>query len=286
VRPLVLALVAVATIVVADVTPLLANSLQIQPTIYRDISLAKGEKKKGFVDVANPSAEKQVVIMSVQGFRQIDDSGSLTFFDDKQIAEGLLLDLEEFELGPREAARVYFLLDGTKLPSGDVFAGVFASNKPSEVAAGSQQAVRVGTLFVISNGTPASHEADVTRLQVSPVQFGDRISATIDVKNTAGEGASTGFFPEVAVATKPYGEKTVDGPLLFAGRTRTIDYSVPGNYFGPILVSAKVGSSEKSSLIFAITGYWRWLSFVLLATVILAVLIRQLRTLRNTAPKD
>ena len=280
-RRLLLALVAIVAVVVSDASPLLANSLQIQPTIYRDISLAKGEKKKGFVDVANPSAETQTVVMSVQGFRQIDDSGSLTFFDDKQVSAGLLLDLDEFELGPREAVRVYFLLDGSKLPSGDVFASIFAANKPASVPAGSQQAVRVGTLFVISNGTPASHEADVTRLGASPLQVGDRISATIDVKNTADEGATTGFFPKVTVATRPYGEKIVDGPLLFAGRTRTIDYSVPGNYFGPILISAKVGSSEKSTLIFAVTGYWRWLSFVLLAVLLAVALVAQIRKVHH-----
>jgi hypothetical protein len=272
---------AILAVVVSDASPLFANSLQIQPTIYRDISLAKGEKKKGFVDVSNPSASPQIVTMTVQGFRQIDDSGSLTFFDDQQIAAGLLLDLDEFELGPREAARVYFLINGTNLPTGDVFASIFASNKPAEVAAGSAQAVRVGTLFVISNGTPASHEAEVAALSASPIQIGNRISATIDVKNTANEGAATGFFPKITVATKPYGEKTVDAPLLFAGRTRTVDYSVPGNYFGPILVSAKVGTSEKTSLIFAITGYWRWLSFVVLAALIAAVLILQIRKLRR-----
>lgn len=280
-RRVVLALIAVFAFVVVDARPTHASSLQIQPTIYRDIQLKQGEKQKGFVDVSNPSATKQVVSMSVQGFRQIDDSGSLTFFDDKQLTEGVLLDLDEFELGPREAVRVYFLLDGTKLPSGDVFASIFASNKPADSASGARQAVRVGTLFVISNGTPPSHTAEIARLDVSPFQVGDRITATIDVENTASEGASTGFFPQVTVATRPYGQKTVTGPLVFAGRTRTIDYSVPGNYFGPILVSAKTGSSEKTTLVFAVAGYWRWLSFVLLAFIISIVLVIRIRKIRR-----
>lgn len=240
-----------------------ADSLEIRPTIYQDIHLGKGERKKAYVDVLNPTATKQTVTMKAQAFRQTDDSGGLAFRDNEQVAKGVKLDLSEFELAPHEAIRVFFLLDGTILPSGDVFAAIFAESTPAAQAAA--QAVRVGTLLTITNGTPSSHVADVEDLSVGFFQVGEAITARFLLHNPADETRATGFFPNVTVKMSPYATRQVKGPLLFAGRTRTIDYRQAGDYFGFVTIRVDAGGVAKSRIIFAVTGYWHWLAPLILA---------------------
>ena len=99
--------------------PVSAASLKVAPLEYRT-TLKQGEKKKGFIDVSNPTKETVRVRTSAQAFRQIDDNGSLQFFDNEQVSAGVLLDLDEFELGPLEAVRMYFILDSTRCVRGDL----------------------------------------------------------------------------------------------------------------------------------------------------------------------
>lgn len=251
-----------------------AQSLQIRPTIYQNITLGAGEKKKGFVDISNPTAQAQIVDLDVQAFRQTDDAGSLAFYDDAQVKAGVQLDLSQVELGGHEAIRVYFLLDGTKLPNGDVFAAIFAQTAPSSGAAA--QSVRVGTLLALTNGTPAPHRADITNLNAAPFQMGEAVTATMSVTNPAKNGEATGFFPEITVDLQPYSSKKVTGPLVFAGRTRTIDYRQAGNYFGIVRLQATAGGNGQARLIFVMTGYWRWLAPLIVAVgiAVLALLGR------------
>jgi hypothetical protein len=259
-----------------------AASLQIQPTLYKDISLKKGEKSKGFVDISNPTANKQEVTLSVQGYKQIDSTGALTFFDDEAIKRGVKLDLDNFELGPHDSIRVYFQLDGSLLPSGDVFAAIFARTIPAEGTVA--QAVQVGTLLVITNGTPPSHKATIAELSAPLFHWGDSIDATMVVTNPAEEGSATGFFPKIFVDLQPYSSKTVDGPLVFAGNSRSISYTQKGNYFGIMRLQVKTNADSKSTFLFAVTGFWRWLAPLILVSIILAIFfMRQQR--RKTRKK-
>ena len=243
-----------------------AQSLEIHPTIYQDVRLKPGERKKAYVDVVSSAASPQVITMTVQAFRQTDDSGALAFYDDTQVKEGIKLDLTEFELAPHEAIRIYFMMDGSLLPSGDVFAAIFARTAPkSETAA---QAVQVGSLLAIVNGTPPSHRADVSGLDANFLQIGDRITASIALTNPAAENTMTGFFPDLTVEAQPYTSRQVKGPLLFAGRTRTVEYRQPGDYFGLINLKVDAGGNVKSQFIFVVTGYWRWLAPALLAAIV------------------
>lgn len=244
-----------------------AQSLKIAPLIYSDVVLAKGEVKKGFVDVSNPDSTKSIVTLQVKAFRQIDDEGGLEFYASEQVAAGVKLDFDRVTLEPRGAMRIYFVLDGAKLPQGDVFAAILASTVPSGTAAAAQS-VSVGTLLVIQNGTPASHQADITEFRASWLQIGDGLSASMKLRNPAEPKSATGFFPSVRVATQPYGATAVKGPLLFAGRTRSIEYRQNGDYFGPIYLKASSGSNEKGQLVFAATGYWRWLAPVLVCVAV------------------
>lgn len=209
-----------------------AISLKINPPDYR-VTLKSGEKQKGVIDVGNPSGAAVKVTTSVQGFRQIDDQGNLEFYDDPKVSEGVRLDLDNFELGPNETMRMYFLVDGTKLPEGDVYAAVFFTTVPSDRSVGVTQSVRLGTLLSIINGRPGERKADITKLDVPFVQFGDQVTGSYAVKNTSDPKTKSGFYPDVRITMNPFETKqTNTSKLVFAGRERVNDFTVNSSRFG------------------------------------------------------
>ena len=244
-----------------------AEGLRIQPLQYRE-TLQKSEKKTGYVDITNPGEKALTAQFSIKAFRQQDDNGSLGFVDDEQVSKGIRLDMASADLAPKDVLRLYFTIDGAKLPSGDVFAAVFAETKPEGARMGSNVSARVGTLLFLSNGTPSSHSAEIGKLGIDRIQIGEGVTLVASLKNTAQLGQATGFFPKIEARLGPYDVKTVDGPLVFAGHERQVTYRHKGNYFGPLYVSVRTGQSEKSQWIFAVTGYWRWLAPLLLGLVV------------------
>lgn len=261
-----------AFVVVQQDIPASALSLKMQPLIYKD-TLQKGEKKKGFVDISNPGPSKLTLISSVQAFRQIDDQGSLQFYDSPQVKAGITPDLDEFELGPHEAIRMYFLIDGTKLPSGDVFGALFVSTKPTD-APGVGESVRLGTIFALTNGTPTEHKAQITSLDVSFWQFGDNVQGSYRIKNVAKAGEATGFFPTVSIAIRPFDQRTQqEGKLIFAGRERENTFQVASSRIGFYKVSVAYGDSRQSRLVFMMTGYWRLVVLLVVVLILLSVVI-------------
>lgn len=279
----------VVTVCTGDsVLALSSQSLKIQPLSYRE-SLKQAEKKKAYVDIANPNDHAITIDLSVKAFEQIDNEGSLRFYDDERLAAGIHLDLDSAELQPKDVLRLYFVVDGEKLPTGDVFAAIFASTRPAE---GSETSVamssQVGTLLFLTNGTPPSRSAVIESIETIPVQIGESIDGVIAVRNTAPAGRATGFFPMITVQPAPYEAKEVTGPLLFAGRTRQIHYRQPGDYFGLVNLRVASGSSEQSRWIFVMTGYWRWAApgLLLLASALIVLLVRRKhsrRTMRQNA---
>lgn len=258
-----------------------ASGLSIAPLEYK-AQLAAGETKKGFVDIVNPEVRTVEVHLEAQAFRQINDQGGLEFYDSEAVKAGVKLDLEDIELGPGEGARVYFLLDGTKLPSGDVFAAILASTGKVEDAV-TVPAVRVGTLVMLENGTPSAHHASVSGLDFSWLQIGEAVQGQFVVENADRDAAHmTGFSPSLTIGLWPYASRDVRGPLVFAGRGRTVSYSQPGNYFGPLLVKVAVDGQTKSQWIFAVTGFWRWLTPLLVVVLMLLIIgLRRLAHKRN-----
>lgn len=223
-----------------------AISLKINPPDYR-ITLKSGEKQKGVIDVGNPSGAAVKVAASVQGFRQIDDQGNLEFYDDPKISEGVRLDLDNFELGPKETMRMYFLVDGTKLPEGDVYAAVFFTTIPSDRSVGVTQSVRLGNLLSIVNGKPGERKADITKLEVPFVQFGDQVTGTYAVKNTSDPNTKSGFYPDVKITMNPFETKqTNTSKLVFAGRERSNYFTINSSRFGfyKVRVEYNGGSRE------------------------------------------
>lgn len=252
-----------------------AESLRIQPLSYQT-DLKKGEKKKGFVDIANPSNETVTVNLYVNGFSQINDKGELTFFDSEQIRKGILLDYETAAIGPRQTLRLYFIADGTKLPVGDVFGVIFAETQSAQ-RPGTNTTVRVGSLMMITNQTPGPRHAQIEKLDVAPFQLGDGVGGVVAVKNAAPKGAATGFFPDMTVELVSWGGKqSFRGPLVFADNTRTFDFYMPTNLFGFYQVKVKANDAEKTAVIFVMTGWWKMLAPALLAVIVAgAVLLKK-----------
>lgn len=242
-------LVTVAAVAVLPST-VSAASLKMAPLQYKAV-LKQGEKKRGFVDISNPSGQKVIVKTSVQAFRQIDDSGSLQFYDNEQVKAGVKLDLDEFELGPREALRMFFELDSTKLPQGDVYGAIFVTTQPAKTqTAGTGQQVRLGTVLSIVNGTPGARQAEVTKLHVPLLQLSDKISGSYTVKNTADPQKTTGFYPTVKLAISPFGQtKEQASSLVFAGRSRENSFTLHSPWLGVYKISASYGSESSQSRI-------------------------------------
>jgi len=244
-----------------------ATSVKIQPLLYRD-TLKKGEKKSGYVDVSNPNDAPTTYTFSVQAFRQVDDEGTLQFYDSEQVTSGLRLDVDKVLLEPKDVLRLHFTLDGARLPEGDVFAVIMAAAEPM-LGDGTAVSVRAGTLFALTNGTVASRRAEITELSVPWLQLGDGMRAQLRLKNTAPENQATGFFPTIKVSAWPFLNKEVSGPLVFAGHSRTVSLVYPGNYAGILWVRASAGSNEKTAVSIVVTGWYRLaLSAIAIALIV------------------
>ncbi len=225
-----------------------ALSIEARPLTY-DIQLPSGESNKGHIDVKNTSAEKVRLLTEVQAFRQTDDSGSLEFYDDAVVKSGILPDLSEFELSPGEALRMYFLVDGKKLPSGNVFAAIFFRTVPT-ADSGVKNSIRIGTLLSIVNKTPSDNHADIKDFSLPFWQPGGEVKGEFSMTNTSDPTKSTGFYPEVTVTIAPFqAPVTRTSNLVFAGRTRTTELTVPAPHFGLYLVTLSYDSQRVTKLV-------------------------------------
>lgn len=267
---------------VSAATKLDVFGLKVAPLEVRT-ELKKGQKKKGFIEVSNPTNKTVNVTSSVRGFKQTDSSGTLTFYKDEQLEAGVKIDLDEFELPPWSAARVYYILDGTKLPSGDVFAAIFfTTSQQKDDVLSIQPSVRVGTLLSIINGTPSSHTATITKLDVPMIQFGG-VKGTYSIKNT-GQVGSTGFYPKINLNLQPFSEsKEVTSRLIFPGIERTNDFSLSPQFPGIYKLSVQYQSGEQSTLVFVVTPELI-IGLVLLVTMVL-IIVRLVATRRSRRPR-
>jgi hypothetical protein len=237
-------------------------SLRVQPLQYQE-SLQKGERKKGFIDVSNPMSQVTKVKFTVEGFRQIDADGNLAFYPDEQLRQGIQLDYKEIEVPAKKTLRLFFIVDGAKLPTGDVFAAIFAQTTPDQEVM--MPAVRVGSLLILTNGTPGVRQAKIESLTMPLLQFGNSIRGEVKVKNTAPVSSASGFFPEITLRTWPFGSaQIVKSPLIYAGNSRTISFNQPSNQVGVYKMTASYGASYSDRWVIVVTGIWRWLLPVIL----------------------
>lgn len=230
-----------------------ALGLKVAPLEYRT-TLKTGDKQKGFIDISNPSDQKVTVRSSVQAFRQTDNQGTLQFYDDEQVAAGTRLDLDEFELGPKEAVRMFFILDSTKLPSGDVFEAIFFTTNPTKPTVGMGEQIKLGTLLSIVNGAPGPRDAVITDVKLPFLQFDSSVRGTYTIRNTADPHAATGFYPTVSLRAQPFGERTQQrGKLVFAGRSRQNSFRVDTPPIGLYKVSVGYRNGVQSRYVLVMT---------------------------------
>jgi hypothetical protein len=262
---------AVCIIIASPLAYAAAPIIGLQPLQYTD-SLQRGERKKAFIDVTNPSSQAVTVQFDVQRFKQIDEKGALSFYDDPLITQGVLLDYSEKEIPAKKTLRLFFIVDGEKLPTGDVFAAIFARTKADDRALA--PSVRVGTLLILTNGTPGARQAQVTSLQMPLLHFGKSLTGEVKIKNTAPAGTSSGFNPKIDVQMQPFGSRsTITAPLIFAGNTRTIKFDQPSNQFGVYKIVASYGSSHRDQWVIVVTGIWRWISIGIVALIAVILLL-------------
>lgn len=275
----------IGAITLFTASPAEALGLRVAPTTYQT-TLKQGEKKKGVIDVTNPDdKETLVVTTSTQAFRQINSGGDLEYYDDPQVAAGLVPDFATFTLKPHETMRMYFLLDGTKLPSGNVFGALMFTTK-SNVAISTTEVVsevRVGVLFSIVNGTPSTSQATITNVDIPFWQLSGVVKGNYSVKNTGDVTKSTGFFPDVTVAMSPFSKQTiVTSPLVFPGIERTHGFEMSTGRFGFYMVTVSYGETKKEAWVF-VAQPWQIAGILLVIAVVAGVFgWRSLRSRRRT----
>jgi hypothetical protein len=233
------------------------GSLQVQP-LQNEASLQKGERKKGFIDVTNPRPVDAKVKFSVAGFKQVDTAGNLSFYDSEQLRAGIMLDYEEYTIPANKTLRLFYIIDSTRLPTGDLFAAIFAQTV-NESTGSAMSSVRVGSLLILTNGTPGVRQAEITKIDAGWLQTGADVNGKVTIRNTAPADSSSGFFPNITIGLWPFGQTTnIKGPLVFAGNSREARFVIPSNQLGIYKLTASYGESKKTQWVLVITGVWRW----------------------------
>ena len=261
-------------------------SLRIQPLIYKE-TITGADRKRGYIDIANPSGNEQTISVAVKGFKQVDNGNRLEFFDSAQLKEAIVVDKKSFKILPQQAVRVFFGVEGKKLPSGDVLAAIiFTTGQKSSTKgrATVSQAASVGTLLTLLNPDDSAHKADIVKLDVDFFQLGLKLHGSYTLKNTAPEGSANAFYPVVERMYSPFGKPVKQQTsLLSAGVVRTTELSSSENMFGLYKLTVSQGTSVKDVWVFTILG-WGW---AIAASIfsLFAALIVMIFKLRERRPK-
>lgn len=272
-RLFIAALLAVACVSMFSSLDASALGLKVAPLDYK-ATLKTGERRQGFIDISNPSTQAVSVTVSVQAFRQIDDDGGLQFYDDEQISAGIVPELRSLELDPKGAVRLFFTIDGNKLPEGDVFAAVFFTTEPTQARTGIGQLVRVGTLLSLVNKTPGDRSAVITSFDMPFIQFDDMANGTYRIKNTGRK--EQGFYPTVSVSSWPAGAtRQVQSSLVFGGRERQNDIAYRAGY-GIRRIDVSYGESKRSRWVILVQPW-----VIVAALLVMLIVVVELLLLRK-----
>ena len=242
-----------------------AVGLQLAPLEYQQTITAKTQA--GFIDVGNPSDSAVSVTTSVEGFRQIDSSGDLAYFNDPRLSAAITPGLSNFIMGPRESDRVSFTINPTKLPAGGIYAVIFFQTVPANQSADSSyvsQSAKVGTLLVLNNGGVAPTGGTVG-LQLSRWQFGNGLHGEISYAVADGQ---VGLVPSLASKAYPWGKPTkLSTGLVLPGSARNFVLSRPGAFIGliPVRVTDATDGHVVTRYVIAITGWYQTLVAFLVA---------------------
>jgi heme exporter protein D len=258
-----------------------APGLQLTPLQYEDT--LGGKVKNGHIDVANPTDTTLTIDTSVRGFNQHGTGGDLRFFDDPELTTAIKVDLSSFELGPRQAVRVLFSIDPSKLSKGGVYAAIFFRTRSSEQSSTSSyvsQSANVGTLLILNNDGPATPVGGLTQLSFPLWQFGRGLSGVATVANTSSAPGGVAFRPALDAHVFPWGRRvkqTTGLVLPSASRQFTIQRS--GSFFGllPVTVADAATHSSRTAWVIACTGFYAWLVLVLALAALIFLVLRLLR---------
>lgn len=260
--------------------------LQLNPLKYED-TLTTTTVKTGFIDVANPSDAAVSIATRVQGFRQADLEGRLAFFDDADLSAGIQVSLDRFELGPREALRVMFNVDPTKLPRGGVYAAIFFQTLPPEQSSNHSyvsESAKIGTLLILNNGGPGQHLGEIKNLSLPFWQVGPGLrSGSITYRNTDRSHQAIGFNPVLTARIFPWGHpQNLTTGLVLPGSTRHFALERPGSYAGliPVTVTDRDSGHSRTVWVLACTGVYRFILPIVLMALLAIVL-----ALRGQKPK-
>ena len=255
-----------------------AQSIRVEPLKY-DEQLELGQEKTGYVDVSNPGDFDITVSTEVEAFRQINTDGDLEFYEDEQISQGINIDVDEFDLGPREAARIFFDIDSNQLPEGGVYAALLFAVESGEgdglEASGFGTTTRVGTLLLLENGDQGERNGSFSLLDMKFWQFGSGISGEVEFAVSEGD-RSVAFTPELGASMPIAGREAVESGLVFAGNSRVFDIEREGNYLGlfPVTVSDEVTGAETSRWVLAVTGVWQIIVPLFIVAILLSLALQ------------
>lgn len=257
--------------------------LQLNPLKYED-TLTTDKVRTGFIDVGNPSDTTITVKTDVQGFKQANLDGDLEFFLDDPIKQGIKIGLDQFTLGPREAIRVSFLVDPTKLPKGGVYAAVFFRTVPPAQATTATsyvtESANVGTLLLLQNGPGGERIGRIAQFDLPFFQFGAGLKGAAQYQNTNRTTAPIAFAPELELRALPWSRPAkFAGPYVLPGSTRQFSLDHPGAYFGllPVSLTDAASGARTTRWILACTGAYSYALLVLLAIILVLAAFRLIR---------
>jgi hypothetical protein len=251
-------------------------AIQVSPLKYQD-TMFGSTSKLGFVDVSNPSDSTIAIHSDVQAFRQINLSGDLQFYQNDAIKQGIAVSVADFELGPREASRIAFTIDPKKLPKGGIYASIFFSTTPKATSRSGTvilQSAKAGTLLILDNGGVGKKFGKINTSKLPFFQLGNGLTGEIDYSNTGKLPEAIAYNPNVGVRASWWGRLShINGSLIFPGNTRSLKFEKKGNYLGfvPLVLKDKDTGRQSVEVVFAITGYWRQVTLILVLGVSLFI---------------
>ncbi len=254
-------ILSVALSLIAAKHPVNAFGLKVSPLKY-EAQLELGDKKLGYIDVSNPSDFSVTVTPEVEAFRQIDTDGNLEFYEDEQLKKGITLNQNRFDLGPREAARIFFTINSNNLPEGGVYGALLFGINSQDEQSGDRPSIatttRVGTLLLLENGDNGVKNGKISRFDIPFWQFGDGINGSVAFRAQESERALA-FAPELQTVLPLAGETGMESGLVFPGNTRDFTINRHGSYIGvfPVEVKDEITGSTQRSWVLAVTGIWR-----------------------------
>jgi hypothetical protein len=255
-----------------------ATALQVRPLQYED-TLQPGKVKSGYVDVANPSDAAVHIVTQVQGFRQSGTAGDLSFFDDPNLTAAIIPSLTDFTLGPHQAARVPFTIDPSKLAQGGVYAAVFFRTVPPDQASNSSfvaQSANVGTLLALTYGTGLPRHGKIAGLSLPFWQFGAGVTGSLLYQNPTTGARTVGYKPRLAMRVLPWGRAPLlDSGLVLPDASRRFEILRAGSFAGllPITFTDLDTHSTDTRWVFALTGWYAYAAWVVLAVLLLSALL-------------